>query len=165
VRLRTSTVLSGVAIASPTAVIAALVTQYGFDMQPCAWCVLQRLEFLLIGAVAALALLLRIPLVRSALGAVLMLLAGCGAASALYQHFVAARSTSCRFSLAEQIIGSRLHLDSLLPSVFGVRATCADAAVTLLGIPYEFLSLALFVLIALAGAFVVYRGFRPERGL
>jgi disulfide bond formation protein DsbB len=163
-RLRASTVLSGIAILSTAAVVVALVTQYGLGMQPCAWCVLQRLEFLLIAAVAALALALRIAPVRSVLGAVLVLLAGCGVASALYQHFVAARSASCRLSLAEQIMGSLLHLDSLLPSVFGIRAGCADAAVTLLGIPYEFLSLAMFVLIALAGTFVVYRGFSPVRG-
>ena len=43
----------------------------------------------------------------------------------------------------------RLGLDSGLPEVFQPRASCADAAVKLLGLPYEFWSLALFVLIGL----------------
>ena len=37
---------------SVAAVAAALVTQHGFDMQPCPWCVLQRLIFLAIALVA-----------------------------------------------------------------------------------------------------------------
>ena len=41
-------------------------------------------------------------------------------------------------------------LPALLPDVFEARATCADAAVSLLGVPYEFWGLALFVAIEVA---------------
>jgi disulfide bond formation protein DsbB len=41
------------------ALAVALVSQYVFDMQPCPWCVLQRLLFLAIAGVAAIGLPLR----------------------------------------------------------------------------------------------------------
>ena len=75
-------------------------------------------------------------------------LAACGVAAALWQHFVAAPSNSCDLSLAERII-SALGLDETLPQVFMALASCAEAAIKLLGVPYEFWSLGLFVLAAL----------------
>lgn len=69
--------------------------------------------------------------------------AASGAAAALWQHFVAAKSNSCAFTLADKII-SFTGLDQRLPEWFEVRASCADAAVDLLGMPFEFWSLALF---------------------
>ena len=41
-------------------------------------------------------------------------------------------------------------LDRLLPDVFEARASCADAAVNLLGIPYAFWALFVFLLCAIA---------------
>ena len=61
----------------------------------------------------------------------------------LWQHFVAARSASCNLTLADRIVNAT-GLDALLPDVFEARASCADAAVVLLGVPYEFWSGALF---------------------
>jgi disulfide bond formation protein DsbB len=81
-------------------------------------------------------------------GALALLLALSGIASALWQHFHAASEFSCDRSLAERVI-SALDLENLWPRVFAVRASCADAAASLLGIPYDFWSLALFALIAL----------------
>jgi protein dithiol:quinone oxidoreductase len=57
-----------------------------------------------------------------------------------------AASDSCNRTLAERIIGG-LGLDGSLPEIFQPRASCADAAVKLLGLPYEFWSLALYLLI------------------
>ena len=48
---------------------------------------------------------------------------------------------------AGKIVSGFLKLDSLLPDVFSPRASCADAAVNLLGVPYDFWSLALFIAI------------------
>jgi disulfide bond formation protein DsbB len=62
---------------------------------------------------------------------------------------VAAASSSCNLTLADKIV-SGLMLDGLLPDVFSPRASCADAAVDLLGLPYEFWSLGLFILIGAA---------------
>ncbi|NLZ10040.1 MAG: disulfide bond formation protein B, partial [Alcaligenaceae bacterium] len=49
------TLLRLIALASLGAVVIALVSQHVFDMRPCAWCVFQRLIFLVIAVVAALA--------------------------------------------------------------------------------------------------------------
>ncbi len=126
------------------AVGAALVSQHVFDMQPCPWCVLQRVIFVAIAAVSLPALLLRAPLLRRGLAALALGLAGCGIAAALWQHFVAASSTSCNLTLADRIVSS-LGLDGAWPEVFAAYASCADAAVKLAGLSYEFYSLVLFV--------------------
>ena len=154
-RDRATIALAVIPIASLAAVGAALVSQYIFDMQPCAWCVLQRLIFLIIAVVGTLAILLRQPMARAALGGTIFLLAASGIASALYQHFVAADTTSCRLSLAEKIIGGTLQLDTLLPSVFGIRVDCSAGATTMLGVPYEFWSLTAFGLLGLAAFFAI----------
>ena len=157
-RDRATIALTVVLAASLAAVGTALVSQYVFDMQPCAWCVLQRLIFLIISVVSALAIWLRQPVVRAALGGAIVLLAASGTASAIYQHIVAADDTSCRLSLAQEIISDTLHLDTLLPVVFAVRVGCSAGATTMLGIPYEFWSLAAFVLLALASLFAIRPG-------
>jgi disulfide bond formation protein DsbB len=84
----------------------------------------------------------------------MMLLAVEGIVAALWQHFVAAASASCNLTFADRVVSS-LQLNTLLPEIFEARATCADAAVKLLGVPYEFYSLALFALLGLAGALVI----------
>lgn len=143
------------AAASVAAVGAALVSQHAFGMEPCPWCVLQRAIFLAIALACALGVALQFAVNRRAGqavgGAGALLLSLCGMAAALWQHFVAAASASCNLTLADQIIGA-LKLDSLAPEVFSARASCADAAVDLLGVPYEFWSLALYVLLALGAA-------------
>ena len=138
---------TGVGLAALAAVGGALVSQYVFHMEPCAWCVLQRLIFLVIGALALLAAVLPVRLLRGLLGVCVAALGLSGVATALWQHFVAAKSTSCNLTLADRIV-SGLGLDAGLPAVFEPRASCADAATTLLGVPYEFWSLALFAVLA-----------------
>ena len=49
-------------------------------------------------------------------------------------------------------------LDALLPAVFQARASCADAAVDLLGVPYAFWSLALFIAIEAAALWLLLGG-------
>ena len=143
-------VLAGVAIASVAAVGAALVSQHVFGMQPCPWCVLQRVIFLAIAAACVVGLVWRSALGRLAGGGLALLLALCGVAAALWQHFQAAASASCNLTLADRIVSGWLGLDSLWPDVFSARASCADAAVNLLGVPYDLWSLALFAALAFA---------------
>ena len=145
-----SRLLAGTAWAGVAAVAAALVSQHLFDMQPCPWCVLQRLIFLGIAVACGLGWLARNRASRRIAAGAGLLLAACGVAAALWQHFKAAASASCNLTLADKIVSATLHLDALLPSVFEARASCADAAVDLLGVPYVFWALALFVLMALA---------------
>ncbi len=125
------------------AVAAALVSQYVFDMQPCPWCVLQRLLFIAMALVALPGLLVSQTGVRRASAAAVLTLALSGMAAALWQHFVAASSTSCNLTLADRIIGG-LKLDEAAPQVFAAYASCADAAVNMAGVPYAFWSLAVF---------------------
>jgi len=132
-------------------VAAALYSQHVLGMQPCPWCVLQRLLFVLLGLFAVLGLFAR------RLGAGLMALAGlCGMATALWQHFVAAKSASCNLTFADKVMAAT-RLDTLLPDVFEARASCADAAVNLLGVPYEFWSLGLYAALSAAAVLVIRR--------
>ena len=140
--------LAGIALACVAAVGAALVSQHVFDMQPCPWCVLQRLIFLGIAAACLIGLLWRSRAGRHISTSLGLLLALCGIAAALWQHFRAAASASCNLTLADKIVSRWLQLDQLLPDVFEPRASCADAAVSLLGVPYDFWSMALFALVA-----------------
>ena len=153
---RPTAVLLLIAVASLAAIGAALVSQHVFDMQPCPWCVLQRAVFAAIALVALLGALLRQRLVQ--VGALLAteLLATAGAAAALWQHFVAKSSSSCNLTLADRIV-SGLQLDALAPEVFAPRASCADAAVDLLGLPYEFWSLGLFAALSAAAIWTLVR--------
>jgi len=148
-RLPPATPLVVVAIACLAAVGAALVSQHMFDMQPCPWCVLQRLIFVTIAIVCLIGAAIPARVGRVGAAAIVGLLSLCGIAAALWQHFKAAASASCNLTLADKIV-SALQLDSLLPDVFSPRASCADAAVSLFGIPYDFWSLALFVLCGVA---------------
>jgi disulfide bond formation protein DsbB len=150
----------GVALACLAAVGAALVSQHVFDMQPCPWCVLQRVIFLAIALACGLGLAWRRGLGRRVSAGLGLLLALWGVAAALWQHFQAAASASCNLTLADKIV-SGLGLTGLWPDVFEPRASCAEAAVNLFGVPYDLWSLALFALIALA-LFGVMR--QPERG-
>lgn len=146
---RAVVLLAGCAVSALAAVGAALYTQHGLGMMPCAWCVLQRLIFLLLAAAALLGLLLP-GRGGTRVGAALVALSALGGvAAALWQHFVANASASCAMTLADRLMGAT-GLDARWPEVFAAYASCAEAKVDLLGMPYEFWSLALFLALLLA---------------
>lgn len=146
---RPGLLLLGMAMLSIAAVGAALVSQHVYGMEPCPWCILQRVIFLAI----ALACLVGFVSTRIA-GVLALVLSLCGIAAALWQHFQAAASSSCALTVADRIVIA-MKLDTLWPDVFLARASCADAAVKLMGIPYDFWSLAVFVVLAVAAAWVI----------
>jgi protein dithiol:quinone oxidoreductase len=143
----------------------ALYSQHRLGMQPCPWCILQRVIFIAIGLTSLLVACCptdRGALARGAARALALLvlaLALCGAVAALYQNQVASKSASCNLTLADRIVSS-LGVDTRWPEVFEVRASCADAAVALLGVPYELWGLALYAAIG-ATALLALR--RPAR--
>jgi disulfide bond formation protein DsbB len=142
------------ALACIGGIAAALVAQHVYDMRPCPWCILQRVIFVVIAAVCLLAA--AVAALRKPLTALALVFAGLGIASAVWQHVVAAGQASCNLTLADRIIQA-LGLETLLPSMFQVTASCAEAAV-LLGLPFEYWSLALFALLAAAALLVLKSG-------
>jgi protein dithiol:quinone oxidoreductase len=141
---------------------AALVSQHVYDMQPCPWCILQRMIFLSIGAVALLGMLWHSRTGVLVCALAMDLLAALGMAAALWQHFVAASSSSCNLTLADRIVAAT-GLDGLLPEIFAPRASCADAAVSLFGVPFEFWSLATFAMLGALAVLILLSGFKRLR--
>lgn len=134
------------------AVGVALYTQHYLDMQPCPWCIVQRMLFCLVGFVALLGALWPLRYAREVhVATTLVAVVACvfGAASALWQQVYAAKSSSCLTTTADLIIAFT-RLDSWWPEVFQARASCADASLPLLGLPYPLWSLALFLILAVA---------------
>jgi disulfide bond formation protein DsbB len=148
-----------IALAALGSVAFAVTTQHLFDMQPCPWCILQRLIYVSIGLLALIGLGWSSGVGGRAVPYLLLLLCGLGIATALWQHFVAAASASCNLTLADRIV-SATGLDNLLPEIFQPRATCADAAVDLLGVPFELWSAAMFTLLAATCVAVIARSRR-----
>jgi disulfide bond formation protein DsbB len=136
-------------------VAAALTGQYGFDMRPCPWCILQRILFIVI-ALACLVGAALPALARRLAAGLTIVLALLGSAAALYQHFVAAKSASCALTLADKII-TALRLEQLLPSMFQITGSCAEGAVSVLHVPFELWSLGLFMVVALLALRAVTR--------
>ncbi len=133
-------------------VALALVSQHRFDMQPCPWCIVQRMAFSAIGFVALAGTLWPLHRARRfqmASAFVVGFLAVLGAASALWQQLFAAKSSSCHKTVADTLVGLS-QLDRLLPEIFQARASCADASVNMLGMPYAVWSLLAFLIIAIA---------------
>jgi disulfide bond formation protein DsbB len=121
--------------------------------------VLQRLIFVAIALACGLGLVWRATAGRVIAALLVLGLSLSGVASALWLHFVASKSQSCNLTLADRIIVA-LRLDTLLADVFSPRASCADAAVDLLGVPYTFWSLALFALFAVVAVMLLLRSNR-----
>jgi protein dithiol:quinone oxidoreductase len=145
-----------IALASIAALAGALVAQHRFDMQPCPWCIFQRVLYLAIALFALLGWLLPSRLATLVLASDVVLLAAGGVASAVFQHQVAAKDSSCAFTLADRFL-SATGLEAAVPWLFQVTATCADAAAAkLLGLGFEVWSGALFALLTL-GALVSLR--------
>ena len=147
------------ALACVIAVGFALLAQYVFDMRPCPWCVLQRLIYLVIAVLCVVCAFAPWRRARIGLSVATLVLATSGILAAVYQHEVAAKQFSCNLTFADTVV-TALRLESLWPTMFKVTATCAEAAVSLLGVPFEYWSLALFALLALGAAALGLRSVR-----
>ena len=151
--------LLAVAAVSVGAVAAALVSQHQFGMLPCPWCTFQRLLYLLVGLFALLASLATAGARRLLAGLAALVAVG-GGVAAWWQQFHAAADASCDLTLADRIM-QQLGLYDAAPNVFAPWASCADASVNLLGVPYALWSLALFAALTVALAWVVLARTRP----
>lgn len=157
--------LTLVALGNLLALVLALIAQYGYGMLPCAWCIVQRIDVVLLLVVTLLgALLARVapraaPGVAAALGAAL---AVGGGVAAWHQHTVASKQLTCVFTWADRTL-IHLGLDEWWPALFEVQATCADAAqARVLGWPFELWS-AIWFAVCLAGClWVLFLSSRPR---
>jgi disulfide bond formation protein DsbB len=147
IRVRIPQVLAIIGLLALASVGLAVLAQYVFDMQPCPWCVFQRLVYIVVGVLALLAAALP-GLARRVVVGLAFLGALGGIAAALWQQLHAVNESSCDLSLAERVI-ARLQLDSLLPQLFEARTSCADAAVSVLHVPFAVWSCAMFTVLAL----------------
>jgi disulfide bond formation protein DsbB len=133
----------------------ALVSQYVFGLQPCAWCVLQRLIYIVIGIVC-LVLAFGGPALRRLGGLLGLILALYGVWAAYYQYTVASQLLSCAQTFADKFIAGS-GLDGAMPSLFGIYATCMEASVKVLGVEYAVWSMVLFVILALLSLRTLFR--------
>ena len=144
----TAGLVAGLALAG---LAIALASQHLWGMEPCAWCIAQRIAYLLVAVLALLSLPIRQSRVSARLLLGLALAAAlAGLAAALYQHFVAAAEPgSCAFTVPQRVI-MWTGLDYHAPWFFQASAPCDEANAPLLGLPYSLWSGALaIVLIAL----------------
>ena len=151
--------MAALGVACAASVGLALLAQHKFGMEPCPWCILQRMLFIVVAALALLAALVPANAWRRSVSALVVPFTLGGIAAALWQHFVAAQSSSCALTFADKVI-TFVGLDTRWPEAFEVRASCADAAASVLGVPFEFWSLALF---ALAGIVALYSAMTTDR--
>jgi len=155
------------AFASLGGVAVGLVLQHQFGMEPCAWCVVQRMFYVLVGGFSLAALALGgMPI--AALGAMLLadLSATLGLASALFHQFVAARPGGCGITIADKfLMATSLH--EHLPWLMNPTALCDEANQPLLGVPFAVWSIALFTLLLIGVGFALVgalRGMVARRG-
>lgn len=126
----------------------ALISQHGFGMQPCAWCVLQRLILIVCTLFAAIGFFINKCSISTKTASILGFIAGAlGIVSAWYQYSVASNLFSCAQTFADKFMLFS-KLDKIMPWMFGIYATCADAKVTLIGIEYAVWGLILFSLLS-----------------
>jgi len=154
--LTTTQRFAAVALACAAALALALLAQYGFAKQPCPWCILQRLIFIAIGALALLGALLGARLARIVCAALVLAFALLGAAAAQWQNAVAAKSSSCNLTLADKVLNA-LDVEALMPTLFKVTANCADAEVRVFGVAFEHWSLALYLVLAFVATSILLK--------
>ncbi|HEY9278615.1 MAG TPA: disulfide bond formation protein B [Eoetvoesiella sp.] len=154
---QTTALLHLIALLCLGAVGIALVSQYLFNMRPCAWCVFQRLIYLAIALSCWLAILFKhLPSARRVFTLLATLLSAGGIAAAWYQYNVAAKMFSCEQTFADQFM-VKSGLDANVSWLFGIYATCMDAKVHVLGIEYALWSLLLFALLGLLSLLALFR--------
>lgn len=154
--------LLAISICSFGAVAAALLSQHVMGLMPCAWCVLQRLVFIVIGVVALLGLIGNSRRWTGLMALTGLALSTLGMWAAWHQWTVAAQSFSCDQTLADRFMTSS-GLETGLPWLFGIYATCMDAAVNILGLEFAVWSLLLYAALALTSAAACWASYRWPR--
>ena len=115
-------------------VVFALFSQHVLGMLPCAWCVFQRLIFIVIALVCLLVNFSGSVIYQKVLTLIAAALSVGGIIAAWYQYSVASVSFSCDMTFADVFMSRQTGLDAAVPWLFGIYATCMDAAVEVFGV-------------------------------
>jgi disulfide bond formation protein DsbB len=135
----------------------AVFSQHVLGMMPCAWCVFQRLIFILIALVCLLVNFSSSLLYQKILATLAAILSVGGMVAAWYQFSVAGVSFSCDMSFADRFMSRYTGLDGAMPWLFGIYSNCMDAAVTLFGVEYSLWAFILFGFLAVVLVISLFR--------
>jgi disulfide bond formation protein DsbB len=131
----------------------ALYLQHGQGLDPCPWCVVQRLGFLLVGLIALVGALHRPgpigTVVYSTFG---LAAAAAGAAASVYHVYLQsdpARAAKCVGSPVERIL-DQLDVGSMIPPLLQYGGPCTLQPWSFLGLSIPGWALVWFVLLAAA---------------
>jgi len=134
----------------------ALYSQHTLGMQPCPWCVIQRLLMLVSLFLSVLmlgSLRLILALVLPALSHLLVQAAGISAA--LYQALLASNDSQCALGLADRILMAS-RLEEHWPWMFAATTSCAEASqAKLFGISFPWLAFGLYIIGALLSLLIL----------
>jgi len=133
------------------AIIAyALYLQHYKDLDPCPWCVVQRLDYIAIGLLALVAALARPSGPGVAAFSLLSgLLAIAGGAAATYHIYLQSdpeRATSCTGSVVEKLLDAS-HLGRMIPPLLQYDGPCTLKPWALLGLSIPEWSLIGFIMV------------------
>jgi disulfide bond formation protein DsbB len=107
-----------------------LLYQRLFDRQPCPWCNVEQLSFLVVAVGTALGVAVRRSTISAGVLAGLVLVLAASGIAASFAQLDAEKSASCDLATADHIIAG-LRLDRVLPALIHAPARC-DAAKALL---------------------------------
>jgi disulfide bond formation protein DsbB len=131
----------------------ALYLQHGLGLDPCPWCVVQRLGFILVGLIALVGALHRPGPIATAVYTTLGLAAAvAGAAAAGYHVYLQSdpeRAAKCVGSSVERIL-DQLDVGSMIPPLLQYGGPCTLKSWSFIGLSIPEWSLAWFVLLAIA---------------
>lgn len=130
-----------------------LYLQHWKNLDPCPWCVVQRLDYMLIGLIALTGALHRPGPIGTTLYASLGFIASvAGIAAASYQIYLQidpVRAAKCVGSPVERIL-DQLEIGKLIPLLLQYDGPCTLKAWSFLGLSIPEWSLAWFVILAVA---------------
>ncbi len=144
-------------------IAAALYLQHVKNLDPCPWCVVQRLGYIVIGVLALLAALHRPRgFGIGVYGGLSALVAATGAAAAAYQIYLQAdkeRAMSCAGSFVERLL-DKSAIGKLIPPVLQYDGPCTLKPWSLLGLSIPEWSLVWFLILLVAAIVIPFRARR-----
>jgi len=141
----------------------ALYLQHWERLDPCPWCVVQRLGYMLVALIALVGALHRPgPIGTTVYSTLGLLAAGAGAAAAAYHVYLQAdprRAAKCVGSPVERIL-DQLEIGRVIPPLLQYDGPCALKPWSFIGLSIPEWSLAWFVILAAAFIAIPFRSDR-----